>query len=871
MRRFVLVSFLTAVTCSSPAAALAEEILGTVAKVDGKTVTITSESELLPVDGDAVAIFVEIEGIGKAEVGTAKVTSVDGGNIIATIDSTTARVQAGHLVTIQSQNPTRRAGAKVPILIGRVAADAKKVVADAGFEAEFRIGMAAPRGVKAFTIYAQDPAPGSELASGGKIVITLYAAGDSSDSTGAGTDMKPLPPPPTVPPPTVPPPTVPPPTITPPPEPTDSPFPPWPTIETNQPWLGVSRFRPSGRNVVIYGVLADGPAGKAGLRVNDTVLSIDGKETRTIAKFHEAFEAKRPGDQVAVEIERDGKRDFLNVVLEAIPPDGGNGRILALAQAGEGWAMAEIGLRYANFRSTGSYCEKDDAQALNWLRRADQAGETSGTFFLAFMYRNGRGVEQDYAKAMELYERVRSLESAEGKRKGLWNVATESLASMHLNGQGISQDYEKAFALYQESADRGSLSAKHQVALMYYQGQGVEKNLGEAQRLFREAAEEGLDKAQVSLGAAYANGDGVARDASQAVHWYRAAAEQDYADGQYNLGVMYMNGQGVTQDYDQASTLLRKAADAGHAFAQNNLGVLYENGWGVNQDYAEAAKLYRSSAEAGNATAQNNLGVMYQNGRGVAQDYGQAAHWYRQAADQGEASGQDNTGWLLQYGMGVARNYSEAVVWYRRAADQGHALGQAHLGFMYINGLGVEKDGGEAAKWLNKAALQNEATAQYNLGLMAYKGIGVKQNYTTALGWFNLAAKGNNADAINYLGVMYENAHGVSRDYAKALEYYDQAIGVGSGSAAYNKGQMHLHGRGVRKRIPTDLFSMAADRGLAEGHYMFAWCLEEEIRQRLPTAPPRDEANRMITEHYRKAAELGVKEANDALRRLGVR
>jgi len=412
MRRFVFVSFLAAVTCSLSAAALAEEISGTVAKVDGKTVTITTESELLPVAGDAVAILVEIEGIGKAEVGTAKVTSVEGGNVIATIDSTTARVQAGHLVTIQSEKPTRRAGQEVPILIGRAAADAKKLVADMGFEAEFRIGMAAPRGVKAFTIYAQDPAPGSELAKGGKIVITLYAAGDSSDSTDAGTDMKPLPPPPTVPPPTVPPPTVPPPTvppptIPPPPEPTDSPFPPWPTIETNQPWLGVSRFRPSGRNVVIYGVVADGPAGKAGLRVNDTVLSIDGKETRTIAKFHEAFETKRPGDQVAVEIERDGKRDFLNVVLDAIPPDGGNGRILALAQSGEGWAMAEIGLRFGNFRSTGSYCEKDDAQALNWLRRADQAGETSGTFFLAFMYRNGRGVEQDYAKAMELYERVR--------------------------------------------------------------------------------------------------------------------------------------------------------------------------------------------------------------------------------------------------------------------------------------------------------------------------------------------------------------------------------------------------------------------------------------------------------------------------------
>jgi TPR repeat protein len=234
------------------------------------------------------------------------------------------------------------------------------------------------------------------------------------------------------------------------------------------------------------------------LRADDTILSIGGKPVRTMEEFHALIDSHRPGEQVAVVIERDGRQASVTVTLEAIPPDGGTGRILAAAEAGESWAMMEMGVRYSHGRGNLSYCKKDPEEAVRWFRRSMEAGYTLGPLFLADMYRKGEGVEQDYAEAKRLYEKA-LLVQGEGLHKGVYIAATNRLAAMYLAGQGTPEDPQKAFQLYHDAALHGSSSAMVKVGKMCEAGQGVQKDMSKAVGWYRHAAGLGYTPAQKEL------------------------------------------------------------------------------------------------------------------------------------------------------------------------------------------------------------------------------------------------------------------------------------------------------------------------------------------------------------------------------------
>ena len=175
---------------------VAAEIRGHVARVAGKTVTVTTKSEGSPAKGDKVEFLVKIPGIGEAQVGTGVVTEVKKDFILIEIKEASGKVEIGHLA---------------------------------------RITLAKKGG---------EPAPKP-----------------SSPTTTTKDGME---------------------------------FPSWPGIKPDQPWLGVSRWWANQREIVLCGVLQDGPAGKAGLRTDDTILSIDGTEIHNTRDFHNAIDSGKP-------------------------------------------------------------------------------------------------------------------------------------------------------------------------------------------------------------------------------------------------------------------------------------------------------------------------------------------------------------------------------------------------------------------------------------------------------------------------------------------------------------------------------------------------------------------------------------------------
>ena len=179
-------------------------------------------------------------------------------------------------------------------------------------------------------------------------------------------------------------------------------------------------------------------------------------------------------------------------------------------------------------------------------------------------------------------------------------LAQYNLALRYYFGRGVAQDYAKAMKWYRKAADQGNALAQYCVGNGYYHGEGVAQDYAEAVKWYRKAADQGDALAQYNLGNCYYVGHGVPLDQAEAVKWYRKAAEQGAVLAQMNLGNCYSQGVGIAQNSVEAVKWLRKAAEQGNALAQANLGAAYYNS---HQDYAEAYVWFSLSASNGNTKA----------------------------------------------------------------------------------------------------------------------------------------------------------------------------------------------------------------------------------------------------------------------------
>ncbi|MDZ7720460.1 MAG: Do family serine endopeptidase [Balneolaceae bacterium] len=75
--------------------------------------------------------------------------------------------------------------------------------------------------------------------------------------------------------------------------------------------LGLNRAR----GVIIGEVLPDTPAAEAGLQDGDVIVSLDGEEIEAYRDFQVAIGSKKPGDEISLEVIRDGEQMEFNIEL----------------------------------------------------------------------------------------------------------------------------------------------------------------------------------------------------------------------------------------------------------------------------------------------------------------------------------------------------------------------------------------------------------------------------------------------------------------------------------------------------------------------------------------------------------------------------
>lgn len=303
----------------------------------------------------------------------------------------------------------------------------------------------------------------------------------------------------------------------------------------------------------------------------------------------------------------------------------------------------------------------DDVKKLLLLA---QQGDAAVQYKLGLKYAKGDGVPIDQAEAVQWYRKA-----AEQSHAG----AQHQLGQMYEKGEGVAKDNSEALRWYRKAAKNGYFDAQYKLVDTYAGGKGAAQDLGEAFKWYLKASNQKSDIRSFDRWLP----SGSAGPKESLLKKVRQGDAEDY----YTLGMYYhyydcTSGWSADHRYrcanlNEALKCYLKAAEKGLIEAEYELGLTYEESDKLEKNGEEAVKWYLKAAEKGHLEAPFRLGEMYKHGRGVAKDYKQAVKWYLIAAEKGDAKAQYRLGTMYKLGYGVQKNDSASDEWYRRASEQG--------------------------------------------------------------------------------------------------------------------------------------------------------------------------------------------------------
>ena len=165
----------------------------------------------------------------------------------------------------------------------------------------------------------------------------------------------------------------------------------------------------------------------------------------------------------------------------------------------------------------------DDAQACAWFERSAEGAIPTGTHFFAKCLDQGIGRPADPAEAAAYYLRASEL----GHFMSLC-----SLADLYMEGRGVEKNPQKAIELCSQAAERGAPPARIKVGRYLLQGDESIRNPQAAVSWFESMADHSTE-AQYYLGLIFRDGTGQPQNMDHALSWFENAAAKGYVPAYY--------------------------------------------------------------------------------------------------------------------------------------------------------------------------------------------------------------------------------------------------------------------------------------------------------------------------------------------------
>ena len=176
-----------------------------------------------------------------------------------------------------------------------------------------------------------------------------------------------------------------------------------------------------------------------------------------------------------------------------------------------------------------AYKAGDFDKARKYFERASDDNNIVADWYLGHMYRLGRGVPRDDAKAFSYYGRVADAFDSEESDQNRLRIMVDALvrvADYYRTGSkaaGVAQNFDRASRIYRLAATYGHPASQYALGLMAIGGQGMREQPEQGLRWLLAAAKKRYAPAEAALGDLYWKGEIVQRDRTRAIMWYLLA------------------------------------------------------------------------------------------------------------------------------------------------------------------------------------------------------------------------------------------------------------------------------------------------------------------------------------------------------------
>lgn len=211
----------------------------------------------------------------------------------------------------------------------------------------------------------------------------------------------------------------------------------------------------------------------------------------------------------------------------------------------------------------------DLSEAAKLLQQGVDKGEPEAMNDLGGAYAEGKGVEKNERRALELLQRAADT----GDLEAIYNLAGVRFAGR----LGSSKDVDEAIRLMQKSADSGALPiAQLRLGMILV---GKEKRMTPEAQRYIASARENLERfsrqssswARAALAEVYEKGIGIPKDPGKAFDLYQMAASHSNVTAMTRLGVAYVDGVGTEKNISEGRQWLERAAKMGSGTAMKKL------------------------------------------------------------------------------------------------------------------------------------------------------------------------------------------------------------------------------------------------------------------------------------------------------------